>query len=124
FQNPELISIAYYEASLLVDHLVTTFGDAGLQKLVRSFSRVGDTEAALRSELNTDFERQQPGFDEFLERRFGAMARAMAPAKEDVDLMKMPLDDLKKYAADHQGSYVPQLVLGNALRKSGDLDQA
>src|SRR5216684_233218 len=33
FQNPKLISIAYFQASLLVDHLVQTFGDAGLHKL-------------------------------------------------------------------------------------------
>ena len=33
FQNPKLISIAYYEASLLVDHIVQTYGDAGLPLL-------------------------------------------------------------------------------------------
>src|SRR5204863_9488286 len=39
FQNPKLISIAYFQASLLVDHIVSSYGDAGLRKLVRSYTR-------------------------------------------------------------------------------------
>src|SRR5438094_5249965 len=48
FTDPKKISLAYYQASLLVEHLVTTFGDAGLRKLVRSFADGIETEAALK----------------------------------------------------------------------------
>ena len=36
FQDPKLIGIAYYQASLVVDHLVATFGQSGLNKLLRA----------------------------------------------------------------------------------------
>ena len=34
FTNPKTISLAYYQASLLVEHIVNAYGDAGLRKLV------------------------------------------------------------------------------------------
>jgi Flp pilus assembly protein TadD len=127
FQNPKLISISYFEASLLVDHIVQTFGDAGLHKLIRAYARGVDTDAALKAELGTSLEEMQPGFDRYLDQRFGAVARALAAPKDEKDnsgLLKMSPDELKKYADDHKDKYVPQLVLGDALRKAGDLDGA
>ena len=38
FMSGETIALAYYEASLLVDHLVTTRGEPALQALVRAFA--------------------------------------------------------------------------------------
>src|SRR6185295_16638146 len=38
FTNPKTISLAYYEASLLVEHIVNAYGDAGLRKLVRAYA--------------------------------------------------------------------------------------
>ena len=37
FTRPETISLAYYEASLLVDHIVATHGEPALHTLVRSY---------------------------------------------------------------------------------------
>ena len=128
FQNPKLISISYFEASLLVDHIVQTYGDAGLHKLIRAYATGVDTDAALKSELGTSLEDLQPGFDKYLEQHFGAASRALASPKDEKDsgaeLLKLPLSELKKYGGDHKDSYVPQLVLGEALRKAGDLDGA
>jgi hypothetical protein len=45
FQNPKTISLAYYQASLLVEHIVTRYGDAGLRKLVRAYAHGVDTDA-------------------------------------------------------------------------------
>ena len=39
FTNPKTISVAYFQASLLVEHLVATFGDTGLHKLLRSYGQ-------------------------------------------------------------------------------------
>ena len=36
FTNPRLISISYFQASILVEHIVDTFGMEGLQKLLRA----------------------------------------------------------------------------------------
>jgi tetratricopeptide (TPR) repeat protein len=123
FQNPETISLAYYQASLLVAHIIERFGDAGLHKLVRAYGDGLDSDEALRTALNTSFGDLQDGFDQMLERRFGAM-RAALKVPEKVDLLKIPLEALRPLAAEHASSYPVQLVLGNRLREAGETDEA
>jgi Tfp pilus assembly protein PilF len=124
FTDPRKISVAYFEASLLVEHLVATLGDEGLQKMVRAFSTGVDTDAALKQTANTDLVQLQTGFDQFLERRYGALRRAMALPPDNVDLPRMPLDAIRPYAGQHPESFPVQMVFGSALRKAGELDQA
>src|SRR5207247_1208061 len=78
FTDPRKISLAYYQASLLVEHLVTAYGEAGLRDLVRSYALGVDTEAALKRALNTDFDQLQTGFDQSMDRQFGGLRRAIA----------------------------------------------
>src|SRR5258708_26996189 len=54
FTNPKTISLAYFQASLLVEHIVNAYGDAGLRKLVRAYAQGIDTDAALKTALDTD----------------------------------------------------------------------
>src|SRR4029453_16909661 len=123
FQNPKTISLAYYQASLLVGHLVTAYGEAGLRKLVRIYSQGLDTDAALKAALNTDFDQLQTGFDEAVERQFGAMRKALAtPA--DVDLLRASTDKLQTLAVENPRSFPVQMALGRALRKDGKVDEA
>ena len=127
FTDPKKISLAYYQASLLVEHLVTTFGDAGLRKLVRSFADGIETEAALKTALNTNFDQLQTGFDQSVDRVFGPMRRALAsdsgipgtPGVNDQALASMGLDKLRPYAAEHPRSYRAQMALGRALATAG-----
>jgi len=123
FQNPKLISIAYYQASLVVDHIVSTYGDEGLRKLVRSYSQGLDTDAALKATLNTDFERMQDGFDKTVEKMFASIRGVVNPPK-GVDLAPMQVDELRALAAQNPRSYPVQLVLGLQLRKAGKIDEA
>jgi cellulose synthase operon protein C len=123
FQNPKLISIAYYQASLVVDHIVTTYGIAGLQKLVRSYALGLDTDAALKTSLNTDFGQMQDGFDKTLDKTFASLRGVVNPPK-GADLLQMPVEALKTLAAEHPRSYPVQLVLGHKLRKAGEADEA
>ena len=123
FQNPKLISLAYYQASLVVDHIVSTYGDAGLRKLVRIFGQGLDTDAALKAALNTDFAQMQDGFDRTVSRMF-ANLRGVVNAPKDVDLGRLSIDALRALAAEHPRSYPVQLVFGLQLRKAGQLDEA
>lgn len=123
FQNPKLISIAYYEASLLVDHIVQTWGDAGLRKLVRSFGQGLDTEAAFKATLDTDFAGMQGGFDQTLAKMF-ANLKGVVNAPDDAPLSRMTVDDLRSLAAQHPRSYPVQLLLGHQLRRAGKPDEA
>jgi tetratricopeptide (TPR) repeat protein len=123
FQNPQTIGLAYFQGSLFVEHLISLFGDAGVQKLVRAYAKGVDTETALKQELNTDFDRLQVSFDQAMDRRFRDLRRALEIEK-GVELPKMPLDALKKYAADRPKNYPAQFVLGNVARRAGDIDAA
>ncbi len=123
FTDPQRISLAYYEASLLVEHLVTAYGDAGLRALVRSYALGLDTDTALKTALKTDFDQLQAGFDQSLDRRFGPLRRALAGPDEDT-LSAKPLPDLRAYTAGYPQSYPAQMALGRAFLKDGVLDEA
>jgi tetratricopeptide (TPR) repeat protein len=131
FTNPKTISLAYYEASLLVEHLVTAFGDAAVRKLLRAYGEGLDTTMALKTALGTDFDQLQVGFDQSLDRVFGNLRRALAApgpggpgSAAPVDLEQMPVETLRRYAADYPRSYLVQAALGRALRKAGQTDEA
>jgi tetratricopeptide (TPR) repeat protein len=123
FQDPKSISIAYYQASLVVDHLITAFGQSGLNKLLRAYGRGLDTDAALKEALNTDFDKLQVGFDQYTEQAFGNLQRALVVPK-DVQLLRTPLDGLRTLANENPRSYPVQLAYGAALRKAGSADEA
>jgi tetratricopeptide (TPR) repeat protein len=118
FTRPDTISLAYYEASLLVDHIVATRGQAALNTLIRSFGDGIDSDAALKRAIGVDFDGLQSSFTTFLDTRFGAMRRALHDADAPVDAAS--LDALKAAAAAKPGSYITQLALGQALAKAGD----
>jgi tetratricopeptide (TPR) repeat protein len=124
FTDGRTISLAYFEASLLVEHLVSAYGEEGLHQLLYAYGRGLDTDGALKASFNTDLDQLQSGFDKTLETMFGKMRVALQPPEEGTDVRKMSLEELRKYAAEHQESYGAQLTLGAALRKAGDLDGA
>lgn len=124
FMSGKTINLAYNQASYLVEYLVSTYGDEALHKLLRAYGEGLETEAALKAALNTDFDELQTGFDEAMERKFGAMRKALAPPEEGAALAKMSLDDLKAYAARFPDNFAVQMVLGRAAMKSGQRDQA
>ena len=70
FSNGQTISLAYFEAALLVEHITETHGQAGINKLVRIFTQGLDTEAAL-DRLRKSMTRDQ-------------ITRAEAAARDDV----------------------------------------
>jgi tetratricopeptide (TPR) repeat protein len=124
FSDGRTISMAYFQAGVLAEHIVATFGDAGLHKLIRAYGQGHDTPAALKSALDTDLDALQAGFDKTVDRLFGKLRTALEPPAEGTNLSKMPLDQLKTYASSRQGNYIAQIALGDALRKAGDLDAA
>jgi tetratricopeptide (TPR) repeat protein len=124
FTNPKTISLAYFEASLLVEHIVNAYGDAGLRKLVRAYATGIDTPAALKAALDTDLRQMQAGFDQTIEKMFGTMRRAMAVPDGVEGLLKMPAPALKTIAEANPRSFPVQMALGTALRKAGQIDEA
>ena len=123
FQDPKRISLAYYQGRLVVDYMVTTFGQSGLNKLLRAYGQGLDTNAALKQTLNTDLDSMQAGFDQYIERTFGQLQKALIVPK-DTDLARATLDSLRTLARENPQSYPVQEAYGLALRKAGSHDEA
>jgi tetratricopeptide (TPR) repeat protein len=121
--NPRLASIGYFQAGLVIEHLVKTFGDQGLHRLLLAYGKGLDETAALKEALNTDYDSLQTGFDALLESRFGAMRRALK-APEGVELFKTSVEELLVLAAKNPDSYPVHLVLARRLREAGKTDEA
>jgi tetratricopeptide (TPR) repeat protein len=115
-RDPRTISLSYYEASLLVEHIVARFGEPKLRALVESFAEGINSDTAIRKVLGVDIDDLQGSFDTYLGTRFGALRRALT-APDDFD-PEMPVDKLKAVAAANPGSYPVQMSLGRALRQS------
>jgi tetratricopeptide (TPR) repeat protein len=116
FTRPDTIALAYYEASLLVDHIVSLKGQEGLNALVKSYADGIDTEAALKRTLDVSIDDLQESFNRELESRFGAMRRALADPEPKVDSVVA----LRAAAAAKPDSFLAQLALGSTLADAGD----
>ena len=116
FSNPEQISFSYYQASLVVEHIVDVYGQPKLRALVAAYADGSDTETAIRKALGVDIDALQKSFDTFLETRYAGMRRALAvPAGLNPEL---PADLLKAMATANPGSFPAQMALGEALMES------
>ena len=115
FSNPETISLAYYQASLLVEHIVQRFSEASLRELVRVFADDLDTDAAVTRVLKVPIDDLQKTFDGFLEARFGTLRRALAVPEGLVP--ELPLERLRALAETNPGSFPVQMALARALEE-------
>jgi cellulose synthase operon protein C len=116
FQDPRRISLAYYQASVLVEHLVERFGQEALRAFVASFAEGIDTEAAITRVFKTDIDALQASFDRYIAERFGPLQRALAEP-EGLD-PQQPVDALKAAVVMHPDSYHAHMMLGRALRSA------
>ena len=125
FSRPDTISLAYFQASVLVEHMVDKYGEAALHELVRSYGDGLDTEAALAL-IGLDFDSLQTTFDQAVEARFGDLQRALQPLDEapaDSNATDR-LDTLRRLAGAHPGRFSVQFSLGVALHAGGELAAA
>ena len=79
FTRPDTIALAYFEASLLVDHLVQTYGDAKLHALVQSYAQGLEGDAAVEKTVGVTIPELQASFDKALDARFGNLRAALRP---------------------------------------------
>jgi tetratricopeptide (TPR) repeat protein len=118
FTSAETIALAYYQASLLVEHIVATHGDAPLRTLIRTYGDGLEGEEAITKALGVSIDALQASFDKMLDARFSsvrAALRAQVKAGETTDIAS-----LRQLASEHPNSYQAQLLLGTALAAQGD----
>src|ERR671911_3007387 len=73
FQDPEKISLAYYQASILTEHIVDKYGMAALRKLLVSYGEGLEGEAALKAGLGVDIDTLQADFDKLLASKYATV---------------------------------------------------
>ncbi len=116
FSSSQTISFAYYQASLVVEHIHDTYGQARLRTLIAAYADGSDTETAIRKALGVDIDALQQSFDAALDSRYATLRRALkAPAELTPE---MTPDQAKVVAAANPDSFPAQMALGEALAAS------
>ena len=117
FSDPTMISLAYHQASLVVEHLAAVYGEPSLGRLLQAYGRGLETDAAIKEVYGTTLDEIQKTFDAKLERDYRALITALKPPT-----VKAPpsVDELKKLAAENPNSFPVQMSLGRALDEAGD----
>jgi len=125
FSRPETISMAYFQASVLVEHIVDEYGESTIHELLRAYGDGLETEAALER-VGLDFETLQASFDAAVGIRFGALRRAMTAPDERTPASGPGegLDALRGLIEEYPNSFPVRMALGRALLAAGDNDAA
>jgi cellulose synthase operon protein C len=118
FKNPENYTLAYFEASLVVEHLVNLHGDAGLRTLLLAYADGAKDSDAFSKAFGESVDQVDASFKAFVTQQYGALAQAMKTPAGDIDLKD--IDALKKRAAAAPESFVAQITYGQALVAGGD----
>jgi cellulose synthase operon protein C len=116
FSSSQTINFAYYQASLVVEHIHDTYGQRKLRALVEAYADGSNTETAIKKALGVDIDELQKGFDALLDKRYAVMRRALkAPEglKEN-----MSVDQLKALASASPDNFTVHMMLGEALAPS------
>ena len=120
FQDPQKISLAYYQASILTEHIVNKYGMDALRKLLVGYGEGLEGEAALKAGLGVDIDTLQADFDKLLSTKYASVVRALRAAKE----LEPGKGNPEAIAAAFPDSFQAQVAYGEFLRKSGRTDEA
>ena len=126
FRRPDLISLSYFQASVLVEHLIDRYGEPALRTLIRAYGDGLETEAALER-IGLDFDRLQASFDEAVEAEFGSLRRALRAPEAPGELPPAGAERiaaLRERADAAPDSFRAQLALGRALFAASAWDDA
>lgn len=121
FNRPETMAIAYYQASLLVDHIVRTHGAATLLALVSSYGDGADGDAAIEQALGVSLPALQASFDTALEAQFSTLRAALRDRPAIPGGGGANLTALRAAATNSPNNYAAQLAYGQALAAEGDV---
>ena len=118
FANAETINLAYYQASVVVDHLVEAYGEPALHDLLRAYGDGLESEEAIERVYGVSMDGLQDSFDQYMVANYSRLSVALARPEgvnggEDVAA-------LQALAESNPQSFGLQLLLGDALWESGD----
>jgi cellulose synthase operon protein C len=121
FNDPRMWSLLYHQSSLVVDHLIDTYGDQAWWRLLRAYGKGLETDAAFKEAFNVTLDDIQASFDAKLEKDYGDLRRAL---KTPTIPEKATVEQLKALATDNPGSFGVQMTLAQSLYEAGDMPAA
>ena len=146
FMRPDTIGLAYYEASLLVEHIERNEGIDAIRRLLKAYGEGLSTEAAIQRELRMDLAALDARFFADIEARYAALTRALAPptaagpapgslasllaigdaalADNNTDAARAAYERAAALVPNATGEASPHLRLANLAMKTGDRAQA
>lgn len=122
FKHPTNLSLAYFEASVVVEHLVELKGDEGLRTLLKAYADGASDTDAFTKAFGKNLDDVDASYKAFVESHYGKLRAAMGKPPREV----RPDDvaGLGVRAAAAPGNFESQLAYGQALFKAGDFDGA
>jgi cellulose synthase operon protein C len=117
FSDPRLISLTYYQSSLVVEHLIETYGEPAFHQFIRAYGKGHETEAAMKEVFGESIEQIQTAFDARLEKQYGPLRRAL---KRPETKETTSLEDVKALASSNPESFGINVQLGLKLAEAGD----
>ena len=124
FMSGDTIALAYYQASLLVEHLVETRGPQALATLVRAFGDGLTADEAMRRAIGPTLAELEPEFLASVSERFASVFAALR-GPEDVRLTsRTPRQVIVALAAEFPGNFELQLRLGDLHAAAGEVEEA
>jgi Flp pilus assembly protein TadD len=122
FKQPESLALAYFEASLVVEHLVNLGGETALRRLLQAYAKRATDEEALSQALGQSVDALDQSFRAFIATRYGTLAEALREPPRPVEAGD--LTAIQARAAEAPDNYGSQLSYGLALFRTKRLSEA
>jgi Flp pilus assembly protein TadD len=124
FTRPETISLTYFQASILVEHLIDTHGMTAMQDILRGYGQGLETDEVL-ARIGLDFDSLQASFDKAVEEQFGELRLALEKPQQEIPSEGPEmLEVLRSMAITDDGNFHVQSALGQAALEVGEDEEA
>lgn len=123
-ESGEDLNFAYYQSSMVVEHIVTLHGVAAINAVLADLNSGVQINDALGRHAG-GLEQLQQGFMEFLKTQAGQFSPQADFSREALQLIK--LDDpqaLQTFVQEHPASVPAQMLLAGMRIKAGELERA
>ncbi|HXE80467.1 MAG TPA: tetratricopeptide repeat protein, partial [Vicinamibacterales bacterium] len=123
FARAESIGMAYYQASLVAEHIIDRWGHDGMRRLLVAYGEGLDDDAAMQRALGTTLAELDASFTRAVDERF-APIRTSLEWPDEAFTGRGALEELKALADAHPRSFPILMLLADALERAGAVDEA
>jgi tetratricopeptide (TPR) repeat protein len=122
FKHGETLSLGYFEASLVAEHLIDLGGYPGIRTLLRAYGDGATDAEAFSKAYGKSLDDIDASFAAFVKQHYGALSAALADPPSEVDAKD--LSALKARADKAPENFYSQWAYGRALFEAGNLRAA